>query len=879
MLWGLLVGAGTGAGGEEPVPETEPETEAEDRATATGRELDGPSLLERAVGREDEGDEAGAEADLAEALARFRDEGDTAGERRALVRRGLLRGRMGRLSEAVADLEAAIPLADGGLDREAPPRIRRQIAELYLARGRPVDALPWADASLIAAAVSGRSEFAARPCQTYLEVATTLAGDDTSLLGALQHADRRLAAMEGYAGPASLPELLFGSGAGWLAEGDLNAARSGMHLAVRAADILAEPAQLPPYLISLAYVDLERGELPAARRAVVRCLELPGGRTVASLSTLGTVQQREGWLDEALASYDAAMEQARAERELAELGPLLGRRADVLELAGRPEEARRERTRALRELGDEGDAAEIIRQQVRLARLLVVERRWEEAEDLAMRSLGNNRDPVAVPDAPVRYLSPVLAAEALLVLASMHATREEFDEARRELTQAETTLVRAGRLADLGRVIAAQAALELLASQEDSAAEILGGLPPDSKGHWQVLHARALDALNAGDRVLAEDRLAEAQRVLDAEGGGLPWEVHAPLLPASAAVRDARIRVLGEDGRARDLLAMVLSMDDGPADIEIPEDGAVLVLAVTEGATWLALIRGGESAVSSSGLGRDTLRPALAAFCDLPAAGTRPRQLGEWQTTSDFLYVNLVLPFEGRLSEPGVERLVIAADPEFAGAPLGAVWHEGTFLAQRLVISRAPRGGAVPPAFEGKRRSRAASAYRDVGGEPPRLVEELELRIKATEVLPVGSFCAGEGDGSPPVIHLACPVEENPLRSASTRLAAPARPDLDLHGLARCALTPRVVVLDTGDARTDPGVRRAEQDVAGALVAGGAPAVLVAPPADLEAAGIYREFLKTLDRLGPARALQRAQSLWFLDGAPADWAGWEVVSW
>ena len=880
LIGGLLLGL---AGGEsEPVS-------APGRAGPTESEttLDGPGLVERAGRFEAAGDDAGAERDLTEAVAWFRTEGDTAGERRVLVRRGLLRGRRGGLAAAVEDLEAALPLADAGLDREAPPRVRRLIAELHLSHDRAVEALPWADASLIAAAVSARPEFAARPCQTYLEVATALAGDDASVLSALQHVDRRLAEMGGYAGPDTLPEMLFTAGASWLAEGDLDAARSGMELAVRAADVLAEPGQLPPYLTGLGYVAMEQGDLERARAALERCLALPDGRTVAALSSLGAVQRRAGWLDEALGSYDGALELARAERETAEIGPLMGRRADVLELAGRLDEARRERTHALRELGDDGDDGEIICQQVRLARMLVAERRWEEAEGLAMRSLGLNRSPIAVPGAPVRYLSPSLAAEALLVLAAMHAEREEIEDARRELAQAEVTLVRAGRAPERGRVVAARAALELLAGEEEAAATVIDDLPDGAGAHWQVLLARAQVARAAGDRAAGEELLRRAAGALDRETGGVPWEVHPPLLLAPSAVRDERVRLLGEDGRARDLLAVVLSSTEDSATVadgqdsspQVPPNGAILVLATTADDTWLALVHGEGTFVASSALGRDQLALPLLALHGLPDGGARPRQLALWQTASALLYDTLVRPVEGSLGDGDVERLVIAADRELAGAPLGALWDGSSYLAERFVLSRAPRGGAAPPPYEGKRRSRTATAFVCTAEESSAHVEELRRRVRATEVQSAGALCAGDSEPlGAAVIHVACPVERNPLAPERSRVSVPGRRDLDVAGLAACSLSPRVVVLDPGG-DASPLARRVELDLAGGLVTGGAPAVLVAPAAGLDSAGIYREFLKGLDRHGAPEALRRAQSPWFEGGAPAAWAGWECVSW
>lgn len=836
-------------------------------ASVEEADLDGAGLLARAARCEAEGDLSGAHRNLEAALAWFRAQDDTNGERAARVQRALCLGRQGEIGAAVEDLTAAIPLADASVDRSAPVTVRLHIAELYLEHGRPIDALPWADAALIAAAVSGRESQAEGPSLAYLRVTTALASGDDAVLGALRHIDRRLAEAGGYEGPGSLPGILFAAAAQCLAEGKLEQADAGMALAVRAADILAEPEQLPAFLTGRGYVALERGDPQTARAALERCLSLEGGRTVAALASLGAVERLEGELTAAVARYDEALELAKERREVDELGALMAHRADVLELSGDRDGSRRQRERALRQLADHGDDRDLIRQQVRLARQLSIEHRWGEAEELAMRSLGLNRVTLNVPGVQVSYLAPELAAEALLVLAAMHAGSGELDEARRELQQADLTLTRAGR--EVGRVAAARVALELLACDPEAAAELLPEPMQGGDRGWQLRHARARLALEAGDTAGAESHLWEAMRALDRAAEVAPWDAHPLLLPDGTEVRDSLVQLLGEAGRAGDLLALVTAPSEYRGQPEVRDrimaavspDAAVLVACITAEATWLALLHDGEETVASSPIARGELVDRIAEFADLPGEGARPRRIEAWQEAGAAVNDHLLRPLADPLAALEVERLAIATDPAAASLPLAALPDGEGHLAQRYTLSRVPAGGVAAPAFQGKRRTRTAVAVQCQGGGSSWGVEVLRGRVRATRVLELAdpwSDPAGEISEAA-VIHIACPEGISP--------ASPG------------AMAPRVAVLDlTGEGAS--GLGQTALDRAADLILAGAPEVLIVPAgADpSRGAALYLDLLKELDRHGAAGALRRAQ-LARVEDPPADWAGWTVVGW
>jgi tetratricopeptide (TPR) repeat protein len=848
-------------------------------------ELEGPALLARAARSEAAGETAAALADLDTAVDWYIAQENTAGERVARVARGRWHGRHGTLADAVAELRIALPLADAGVDRLAPVALRLLLAELHLEQERAVEALAWTDAALIASAQPGGGALAGRACLIHLRTTAALDKSDSGLLGALQHIDRRLAEMADYPGPASLPGLLFAAAAEHLSAGDPPLAVTGLELTVRSADILGEPGQLPPFLTGLGYAALEADDLVRARAALERVLSLDDGRSVAALASLAEVERREGWLDEALSHIDEALELARADRESGEIGSLLGRRADLLAQLGRVDDARREWSRATRQLDDNGDRREGIRQQVRLAGAMGRERRWEEAEDHALRSLGRNRNALGYTGAQVSYADPGLAAEALLVMAAMHAARDRLDEARQALGQAATILDREGVVTGRDRVVAARVALALLAGDADAAEAALAALPTELADASILHHARASLALVQGDTTAAERHLRAALPSDSGLAAPEPWTVHPPLLPAAGASRDALIALLVDQGRGRELVEQQLtegwivgapvsvpwSSEAGP-DADVPVLGVIL----TRDGGWTVLVSVEQSSIVPLELTREQLEDAVRVLADLPADGARARQLENWRAAGKLLHDALIGPHEARLAELDSARLVLALDPALAALPGAALWDGDAHLVERFVLSRAPAGGRRAPPYEGKPRLREAEVVDLLPSGPSAAIQLLRDRVRTTVTREELASLSHPADTPAPVLHLACAVRVHPLEPARSRMSLWGDDEADAAAVAGWPPRRRWTALETP---AEPGVAVATRALAGALVAGGSPHVLLLPTGG-ERASLYKALLKASDRQPLPGALARAQRGLIAAGAPAEeWAGVSVVGW
>jgi tetratricopeptide (TPR) repeat protein len=840
-------------------------------------ELDGPALLARAARAELAGETAAALADLDSAVDWYVAQENTAGERVARVARGRWHGRHGALADAVAELKYALPLADAGVDRHPPVALRLLLAELHLERDRAVEALAWTDAALIASTQPGSGALAGRACLTHLRTTAAVDDSDAALLGALQHMDRRLASGADYQGPASLPGLLFAAAAEYLSTGDQPLAVTGLELTIRSADILGEPGQLPPFLTALGYAALEAGDLARSRSALERVLSLDDGESVAALASLAEVERREGWLDEALRRIDEAIEVARRERETEEIGPLLGRRADVLAQLGRGDDARREWSRAARQLDDGGDRREWIRQQVRLAGAMARERRWEETEDHALRSLGRNRNALGFTGEQVSYADPGLAAEALLVMAAMHAARERLDQARQALGQAATILEREGVDSGRGRLTAARVALELLARDPEAATAALAALPPDLADAPILHHARACLSLEQGDTVAAEQHLRAALPSDAGLAAPPPWTAHPPLLPTAGASRDALIALLADQGRGRELVEQLLSegwiegSSVSPPAPEVP----VLGVALTREGGWTVLLSAEQSSIVPMEVPRQQLEEAVRLLADPPAAGARARQLEDWMGAGALLYDALVRPHEARLADLDSGRLVFALDATLANLTEAALWDGEAYLVERFVLSRTPAGGGAAAAYDGKPRLREAEVYDGLPSGPSASLQILRDRVRTAVVREELAALTHPAGTPAPVLHLACAVRIHPLDPARSRMVlgddeADAAAVVDWHPRRRWT------VLETPVAA---GTAAATRALAGALVASGSPHVLLIP-AGPERAPLYKALLKTTDRQPLPEALARAQRALISAGAPVeDWAGVTVVGW
>ncbi len=851
-------------------------------AAPSADELDGPALLARAARSETEGDAAAALADLDAAVAWYAAEQNTAGERIAREARGRWHARHGSAADAVAEWTAALPLADAAVDRTAPVRVRLLLAGLHLDQGRPADALVWTDAALIAAAQPGGFPLAGRASLDHLRTVAALDGGDRSLLGALQHADRRLAHAGSYEGASSLPGLLFVAAAEPLSAGDPELAATGLALVVRAADILGEPGQLPPILTALGYAALEAGDLDGARAALERGLTLDDGRSVALLASLGEVERREGWLDEALQRLDEAIALARDQREAGEVGVLTGRRGDVLAQLGQGEEARREWSRAARQLDDSGERVEWIRLHVRLAGAAARDRRWEEAEDHALRSLGRNRNTHGHTGAQVSYADPRLAAEALLVMAAMHAARDRLDAARKALGQADAIRERQRVNDGWGRQAAARVNLELLAGDLDAAAEALEGRPPALAGDPSLAQAEAALSRARGEDEAAERHLREA--LTTAGDRPPPWDAHPPLLPAVDVARDALVELLAEQGRAEDLVDRVLAEGWLPGEegaiagafARRPSPGSpVLCVVLTADGGFTALAAEGISAVVPLEPGPAELRAAAATLADVPAANARPRQLENWHDAGALLYRALVAPHAAALDDLDADSLVFALDPALAGLVEAALREGDGYLVERFELSRAPAGGAAAPPYDGKPKLKEAELHDGLSAGPSPALQILRDKVRVEVDREQLAALAHPADPPSPILHLASDLRVHPLAPARSQLRV-GEAAADAGAVARWNARSRWITLETPAGPATPPSTRA---LAGAFVAAGTPHVLLLPAGD-GTTSLVKALLKGADRHPLPSALARAQRSRIAADAPAaGWAGVVVVGW
>ncbi|MDP7110868.1 MAG: hypothetical protein QGH45_02830, partial [Myxococcota bacterium] len=597
----------------------------------------------------------------------------------------------------------------------------------------------------------------------------------------------------------------------------------------------------------------------------------------AALASLAEVERREGWLGEAQRRIDEAIEFARRERETGEIGPLLGRRADLLAQLGRGDDARREWSRAARQLDDGGDRREWIRQQVRLAGAMARERRWEEAEDHALRSLGRNRNALGYTGAQVSYADPGLAAEALLVMAAMHAARERLDEARQALGQADTILEREGVDSGRGRVAAARITLELLARDPEAAAAVLAALPPDLADAPILHHARACLSLEQGDTAAAERHLRAALPSDAGVAASPPWTAHPPLLPAAGASRDALIALLADQGRGRELVEQLLSegwIAGSSAPLPASEIPVLGVVLTREGG-WTVLVSAEQSSIVPIELPHQQLEDAVLLLADPPVAGARARQLEDWKGAGALLYDALIGPHEAGLADLDGGRLLFALDPTLANLSEAALWDGEAHLVERFVLSRSPAGGAAAAPYDGKPRLREAEVFDGLPSGPSASLHILQDRVRTAVVREGLAALSHPADPPPSGLHLAGAVRVHPLDPVLSRMVlggdvADAVAVVDWHPRRRWT------VLETPVAA---GTAASTRTLAGALVASGSPHVLLLP-AGPERAPLYKALLKATDRQPLPEALAKAQRALIAAGAPVeDWAGVVVVGW
>lgn len=890
----LMSALATSAAIQAPGAAAEPSATPEEPGSQAAP--NGDELLRIAWEAQTAGDLDVAEDRYREALTRFEEEGDTRGIRLVSINLGLLLSEMDRLDDAVGLLRRAVDLSGGAVDRSVPVATRLLLVDVFVDHGRPVEALGWADAALVAAAASGEIAFVAAPAAAYLRTSRAVDADDATTAGALRHMDGRLADLPGYEGIDSLPMLVFSRGVAALEAGD--ATRALVHMEDAAAAAAAMGTDDPDLLVGLAFVALQVGDDRRARAALDRGLSLEGGRTVPLLSSQAALQWREGWYAVALQTTREALERARDEGDIqltAELEIVLAAR---LETVGELDEARRiheaavERLEGADELGVETDA--LVHQRLRLALVDARLGRWEEASRQASRSLAENRDPFQQAGRDTVYGSRAAAAGAFTVIAWADLHHGDGEEAPSAL-KAAATLSRPDPAA-----AAALGYLALTRGDADGAAEVFTELEEAGFTSWFAQHGQGMALWRQGH--LDEAAVALAEAVAGLEGATPAGHM---FLPTSLQVHADLIDLLIEQGdlpaafaatcRAR---AGAVEAMDVPDLVELqqslPEDASALLYLVAPEEVLIWVVAPGWLAVHREPRTRpevEAMVAALHAEVAAPPRGSR-RLARAWRTPAADLHAALIGPVADQLKDSPV--LVVMPHGALTELPFSTLIDEDTdeALIQRhtlitatgtrlltsrsLQLPRKPAALLVGDAQGTSSVSQLARLFRK-----PRVLDG----DSAIEDLLVGQITTAE------VIHLHTPCDLNGVSPRSSRLVL--GPDamndgvLTAHDVATLPLqAPLVTLVGCADrlhtgAQADPHVLRpapARLVLAGAFVEAGAPTVLVGlwptePPHDL-----YDPFYAHAGRLGPAAALQRAQSRMFAEEVhPYHWGGWVVL--
>ena len=852
------------------------ETELADEQPAT------PSLrlqLQQAseLGKQERYEEA--QAMLVDLVEQFAESGDTLSHREALVELGLLLGRQGQVEEGAARLRQALPLADASVDRSAPIAVRLWLARLYLQNDRAIDALPWADAALLAALAANRSDFLAAPGEMYFRTATAIDGSDATLLSAVEHVESRFRGIPGFGGRDQFPLLVFTRGVEFLDGDDDLKALASMQLAVRLAQLQGTDENLASYLNGIGYVALDLGDLDTARDALERGLNLTDGRTVAMLSTLAIVAQRQGWLEESSSLTREAMELVQQQPQdvdaLAALTSSLGRLSCA---AGELNECRRllEQAISLHEQGQ--DDAGLVTDRSTLALLAVQERRWEEAEGEALGSLSFNRNPLQTAGAAVSYLVPEAAADALLALAAVHHQRDEQDEARRELSQAASILARDGSVEDWVRCACSAGHLALAGGDTDGALEAfqtVAGVEEPGSSIWRAFHGLGLTHWQRGELEDAETALRESLATLASleTKTGRTDLTSRPFTAENTSPRGDLVRLLLEQQRADEAFVV--------AGGEIPgvASGTALLrfgAAAQQTVVWL---------VTTDGLQAIELPvPAqqLSQLADTLGLGdgggrspSRRRRGVEYETLQQ-LHDLLLAPVLPTLLDPGIETLFIQADGPIGRIPMEALFDGEQFLVERFAVVWVPAGASPAEGTPRPNRIRRAAIQGTDGsagacGGVKRRFRNASLLSADPETTDLDLLC------------LDADLRVNPIYPDVSRLRAADgsnKPDPNLVDHQ-----PAVVVLDV----LPPGVQQdtappsestslALERLAGSVVAGGATAVVVPQlTSDDDTATSWLEaYCRALGR-DPLGAARQAQLQMIRAGqTPAQWASWRV---
>ncbi len=859
-------------------------------ATAQGAEqagdlAPGPSPRQRIneavqLGNQERYEEAGSMlADLAE---QFAGSGDTVMQREALVELGLMLGRQGRVDEGADRLRQALPLADASVDRSAPIAVRLWLARIYIENGRAIDALPWADAALLAALAANRGDFLAAPSEMYLRSTAAIDDGDSTLLSAIDHVDGRLQGVDGYEGREQLSMLVFTRGVEFLDRGEGPRALASMQLAVRLADLLGEADNTVAYLTGIGYVAFDLDDLTTSRGALERGLGLPDGRTVAMLSTQALVAWREGWLEEASALLREAADLAQQQGEDAAVqGKLAGYLAELACAMADTEACRRELDLAV-ELSEQGhDDGGVVANRALLALLSVHERRWEEAEGDALGSLSLNRNPMQNAGGSVSYLVPEAAADALLALAAVHHQRDELDEARRELSQATAILARESDVdAWVGQACAA-GHLALATGDTEGAMEVFDAvIGTESPGpmDWRASHGAGLAHWRLGDLAAAEESLRQS---LEALAATPPQQRQPAALPRpfGATVtqpRDDLVFLLLEQERIDEAFAAAGGQaPHGPGAIEAGT--ALLRYTVTkeQALGWL---------VTPDGL--EVIRipaPAeeLAQLADELRLGTGEtpgrsrRRAGPGIETLQQLYGMLFASVAPVVEGHGIETLLIQAEGPIGRLPLEALHDGERFLVERYALVWLPASSAPAAAGRPTKIKRAAVQGMEPG---PGACDGVTRRFRNAATL---------APAQPPVdIDLLCVDGELELNHGDPVASRPSSP----RGTTEASpggtpATPAVVVLemlappDPGDAGVLAGpTTLALEGLVTPLLDRGASAVLVPQLAtDDETSAAWMEaYCRALNR-GPRQAIRHIQLQMIRAGeAPGLWASWRA---
>jgi len=873
LLWlGMWITAG-GAAADEPGA-----SETEQSAPDGAGSLDLASQA-RAEGRLDD-----AEAGFRAAVTQFDHDGDPRGERVALVNLGLLLAEVGRVDEAVEVFRRAIELADDAVDRGAPTATRVLLADLLIDADRPVEALAWADAGLIAAAAVDRSEHLLAPIAAYLRTARSVDDSPATLRAAAEHVEGRLDGTTGYEGSPWIPRAVFSHGVAELDSGDALAALAAMDLAVATADALGAVEDLPSLLTGLGFVAMQAGEGERARRALERGCAI--GPDVPLLATLAQLERQQGWLGRAGALFDDAIDLAREQDLDDDAVELQVARADLNVAAGALEVAREEHERALDQMVRRGDDHAVVVQRVKLARLDARLARWGEARRLAERSLSANRVPFGqLGEAPV-YRDPRAAAGALAILARVYWEKGEPGDAQAALAQAQEVMRSSG--VEHTAITAAFGYVALLRDEPERALTRFDR-SADEVADWRLALGRGEALVAMGDLTGAEEALREALAAQEGQPRDETWD---PFVPPRCRVREALVSLLLQQRRQTDALEVVLEplgRTVSSLRSALGPDSAAVAYGATpeEGVLWVVTAE----AVSAVRLGVpriDIERQVLAhaeAVASEPAEGRR--SAGIWRESSRVLFDLLLRPASGELSD--AEELVVVPDAVLARVPFATLLDEDEPLVgrYRLVVAGPPVDAPRRPLPRRPAVAALSPSFEDGHAE----IESLRSAYRRADVVQAPSAevaLAALHDYD--LVHVSLSAEPNPLQPHRTILRTSRQPEgevalSEVDGIEMEASLAVVTGLQPEPALglgSDPAAPRpnpASVAVADALLRAGVGAAVVDPwliePADR--AELLREFYRGLGRKGPAEAMQRAQvRMAGSDVHPYYWGGWLV---